>query len=596
MTNFLNPSRRTVLKSAAASSIFLAAPMTLRAQPTIIRKSLATSASDSDVATYREAVKFMLTKAEPDDPAMFHLNWYRNAMIHLLDCPHGNWWFTVWHRPYLAYLEQKIRDITGNVEFALPFWDWTVQPEIPPSFLSDPNSSDPDLRDNPLDPGSSYFVNASHDAALSQAVSDAATQADYEAAQQALVAHTFKPFDEQYRSVFEAVWNAFTPAQIAQLTTRFGPAPGQKSATFEWFWNGTANSVRNNYQWDVETARFLKFGNADLPPDAAVTVVKTTIDASIKSPHFARLETSKAGYGFNTVEGATHHSGSRSQAILEGQPHNQVHNYTGATMQSNLSSVDPIFFMHHSNVDRIWDVWTRRQQSMTPPGPYTPENNVDKFNNEEFLFYIHPDGAPVTSPTTAGKNMDKAQFGYSYAPGIGENLIKQNALIANLATASTNTNSAFALNSFAVASVPLDKSFADALTKGDALTQSDTPVNILAELTVTLPANIAGLTLRVFVSPKGIAPDTSEGSAELAGSIGFFGMRNMNHSKHSDGDNDPATFDVDVTDAISRLTKLGAMQSGAEIDVAVVPVRSDGGVSKATSLDGILQSVRLKTI
>jgi tyrosinase len=56
--------------------------------------------------------------------------------------------------------------------------------------------------------------------------------------------------------------------------------------------------------------------------------------------------------------------------VLEGQPHNNVHNCVGGMslqknnggfMQANLSPVDPIFFLHHSNIDRLWDVWTRKQ-------------------------------------------------------------------------------------------------------------------------------------------------------------------------------------------------------------------------------------------
>ncbi len=172
----------------------------------------------------------------------------------------------------------------------------------------------------------------------------------------------------------------------------------------------------------------------------------------------------------------------------------------------------------------------------------------------------------------------------------GKDVIRQNTLVANWATEVANANAAFALNSFAVASVPLNNDFTDAITQPEAT------VNVLAELTVAFPMSVAGLTLRVFVSPKGVAPDTSDGSPELAGSIGFFGMRAMDHTMHGKGGNDPAIFDVDVTNAISRLTELGVMQPGAEIDVAVVPVRSDGGVSRARSLGGILQSVRLKTI
>ena len=32
-----------------------------------------------------------------------------------------------------------------------------------------------------------------------------------------------------------------------------------------------------------------------------------------------------------------------------------------------LSPVDPIFFLHHANMDRLWDVWTRKQQALRLP-------------------------------------------------------------------------------------------------------------------------------------------------------------------------------------------------------------------------------------
>jgi tyrosinase len=73
-------------------------------------------------------------------------------------------------------------------------------------------------------------------------------------------------------------------------------------------------------------------------------------------------------------------SGSFS-SIIEGQPHNMVHNSIGApatsipapaaNMTNNLSPVDPIFFLHHhGNMDRLWDVWTRKQKRQGRP--YVP--------------------------------------------------------------------------------------------------------------------------------------------------------------------------------------------------------------------------------
>ncbi|MFP5247084.1 MAG: twin-arginine translocation signal domain-containing protein [Thermoanaerobaculia bacterium] len=45
------------------------------------------------LASYAKGVQAMLNL-----PADHPQNWFRNAFIHLMDCPHGNWWFYVWHR------------------------------------------------------------------------------------------------------------------------------------------------------------------------------------------------------------------------------------------------------------------------------------------------------------------------------------------------------------------------------------------------------------------------------------------------------------------------------------------------------------------
>ena len=40
--------------------------------------------------------------------------------------------------------------------------------------------------------------------------------------------------------------------------------------------------------------------------------------------------------------------------MLEATPHNTVHNTIAGDMATMLSPRDPIFFLHHANIDRIW--------------------------------------------------------------------------------------------------------------------------------------------------------------------------------------------------------------------------------------------------
>jgi tyrosinase len=106
-------------------------------------------------------------------------------------------------------------------------------------------------------------------------------------------------------------------------------------------------------------------------------------------------------------------------------PHNKVHNCIGGVgavdpgpygnMTNFLSPVDPVFFLHHSNMDRLWDVWTRKQQALGLPILPTGAD-LTAFANEPFLFYADAGGQYV-GPRKAGDFVDTKVFDYDYAGG-----------------------------------------------------------------------------------------------------------------------------------------------------------------------------------
>ena len=52
---------------------------------------------------------------------------------------------------------------------------------------------------------------------------------------------------------------------------------------------------------------------------------------------------------------------------LEDGPHNQVHRWVGGTMDDIMwSPADPIFWMHHAQIDRIWSIWQQSNPSLGP--------------------------------------------------------------------------------------------------------------------------------------------------------------------------------------------------------------------------------------
>ncbi|WP_111768593.1 tyrosinase family protein [Nakamurella deserti] len=51
--------------------------------------------------------------------------------------------------------------------------------------------------------------------------------------------------------------------------------------------------------------------------------------------------------------------------------HNQVHRWVAGDMLVGTSPNDPVFWLHHANVDRLWWTW---QSAATPRRPYAPTN------------------------------------------------------------------------------------------------------------------------------------------------------------------------------------------------------------------------------
>ena len=117
-------SRRTFITGATTLAGAASLPTEISAQPATTQKLIVRRAidvmqpHDPALASFIRAVERM--KALPaSDPR----NWNRMAQIHADLCPHGNWFFLPWHRAYLVMFERVCRQVSGDPDFALPYWD-----------------------------------------------------------------------------------------------------------------------------------------------------------------------------------------------------------------------------------------------------------------------------------------------------------------------------------------------------------------------------------------------------------------------------------------------------------------------------------------
>jgi len=97
--------------------------------------------------------------------------------------------------------------------------------------------------------------------------------------------------------------------------------------------------------------------------------------------------------------------------------HNRVHVWVGGSMAPMSSPNDPVFFLHHCNVDRIWAAW---QSAHPGANQYPPTHGAPVGHNRgEFMqpFDGRADGRPggTTLPrVTPADVLDIAMLGYSY--------------------------------------------------------------------------------------------------------------------------------------------------------------------------------------
>jgi Common central domain of tyrosinase len=84
--------------------------------------------------------------------------------------------------------------------------------------------------------------------------------------------------------------------------------------------------------------------------------------------------------------------------------HNRVHTWVGGDMLPGTSPNDPVFFLHHCNVDRIWAEWQRANPGLG----YVPVNNGPPGHN------LNDPMQFLSNPTSPAATLDHHALGYMY--------------------------------------------------------------------------------------------------------------------------------------------------------------------------------------
>jgi tyrosinase len=466
-------SRRTILTHGAALAAAATLPSTEASAATVQRPNVSSLAPNHPIlVSYRTAINAM-KQLPANDPR----NWTKQAQIHngnnVVRCPHGNWYFLPWHRAYLLAFEKICRQLSNNPNFALPYWDWTANPQLPAAFASPTFNNQPNALFN--NTRSSQTVTIPSNVAGSQRM-----------------------------------------AQILAETT------------FEIFGSSKPNGQNNTSQpWQIAPGTY---------------------------------------------------------GPLESGPHNYVHGAIGGNMGSFMSPLDPIFWLHHCNIDRIWDQWNRMGRLNTT----NPLWRNFSFNNQ----FVVPSGngtAPFNVAPSALLNIQ--QLGYRYVPPlffpaqllVAKPAIELGKLVPVVQTEAATAPVVAKLNTQLSLSVKLNQTQAAQLKKIDLITPAAAPATestSLQKASINAPGRVLAFIrnvqapskgnteVRVFVNCPYLTSETSPQDEHYAGSFTFFG--GDEHAGH-----DGQTYLFDLTETVRRL-RTGDSDVTDNVNVQLMPVPIPG--------------------
>jgi tyrosinase len=244
--------------------------------------------------------------------------------------------FLPWHRMYLRRLEEAIQAVTGDDDFALPYWDWAA------------------------------------DGGLNAEAQDDAP-----------------------------VWS------------RIGPARGTIT-------QGPVGQLRARLYFSVDDQRLYVMAPRAIWREAQRGVptlpdgndqARTLADPVYDAPEWREQRTDSFR---NKVEGFQDPTEPPPTARRVGPwMHNRIHVWVGGDMGPGTSPNDPVFWLNHCNVDRLWEAWMRRHGRTYLPGP--GQGPTGHRADDDMVSIVWPSLRPadVLDPTESGLDW----YRYDQLPG-----------------------------------------------------------------------------------------------------------------------------------------------------------------------------------
>jgi tyrosinase len=310
----------------------------------------------TEKADFTNAVLKLKTVPSPYDASLSYYDqfvmWHRNSFYCDTMAAHMGPAFLPWHRQFLLMFENALRSVSGK-DITLPYWDWTNQASTDAVFADDMMGKDGD-------PANGYAV-----------MTGPFRKGIWE----------IKVFDQRASDTF---WFPFitraigTFPHIATLPTTADVEAALAVPTYDVApWDVTSSppaSFRNNLEgWRDQDGE-----------DCEDSLMTPLHDTTVTAPH---------------------------------EMHNGVHLWvSGAfgdavgTMALNTSLNDPVFWLHHCNIDRLWTLWMARHGKN-----YLPVSGAHHGQNLNDAMWPY---SMIGLQVTPASLLDNEKLGYKYGDPI----------------------------------------------------------------------------------------------------------------------------------------------------------------------------------
>jgi tyrosinase len=306
--------------------------------------------------------------------------------------------------------------------------------------------------------------------------------------------------------------------------------------------------------------------------------------------------------GFGGIDTGFNHNGQQFYGI-ESQPHNNVHVLVGgpSSQQPGLMSdpvtagLDPIFWLHHANIDRLWEVWREN-----PPAHVNPTDTIWLNGPSDGTFAMPMPGG-TTWNYTAKDVVDLAALGYTYddlsavpvstprrrAQRLGATAAMLEAMPGgpavetpkNVELIGASQQPLGVQGTEARTSVQLDPTGIHKVARSLTLTAAAAPAPDRVFLNLENVRSTAPGAFDVYVGlPDGAAP--ADHPELLAGTVGLFGVRKASLPDGEHG-GEGQTYVLDISDIADTLHLNNALDVAA-IPVRIVPVAAVPAEAKLT--------------